>query len=252
MNLGEEVWVPERRDPHIFTKYLGRVYYCAGLTADYLQRPADTVDAHVSLLTRVLQQSDYESLVYLSSTRVYDGNSYISGANENSSFTISPLVPRHLYDLTKLTGESLCISLGKGKAKVARLSCVYNDHTDSEGFLPRLLASIANIQRGDTLNVQSSANSSRDYVHISDVVKALVNINLRGSNLVYNVASGSAVANTEIKELIEKNSGRYMDFLVDKTDTISGEIDINRMKNEFDWKPKSVQEQLGPWLRSLV
>ena len=52
---------------------LGHVFYCAGLTADFAQRPHDTVDAHVALLDRVLRQQRFASLVYLSSTRLYDG-----------------------------------------------------------------------------------------------------------------------------------------------------------------------------------
>ena len=78
-----------------------------------------------------------------------------------------PQVSRHFYDLTKLTGESLWLSMGKGKARVARLSCVYNNHTDGDGFLPNLLQRIFNSKRGDVIKVHSSINFSRDYVHIA-------------------------------------------------------------------------------------
>ncbi len=49
---------------------LGHVFYCAGLTADDDHRPHDTVQAHVSLLNQLLRQGRYDSLVYLSSTRL--------------------------------------------------------------------------------------------------------------------------------------------------------------------------------------
>src|SRR3954470_22708673 len=52
-------------------KKLGDVIYCVGLTADFRSRPLETVDAHVCHLLHVLRDGDFESLVYLSSTRVY-------------------------------------------------------------------------------------------------------------------------------------------------------------------------------------
>ena len=47
---GHEVYAPTRDDPALFTRPLVRVFYCAGLTGDFIARPFDTVEAHVSLL----------------------------------------------------------------------------------------------------------------------------------------------------------------------------------------------------------
>lgn len=69
---GHTVLTPSRNDPMLFTQSLGQVIYCAGLTADFAARPFDTVEAHVTLLARVLQESDFTHLLYLSSTRLYD------------------------------------------------------------------------------------------------------------------------------------------------------------------------------------
>ena len=40
---GAQVWVPARNEPWPWEVPLGHVIYCAGLTADYLARPFDTV-----------------------------------------------------------------------------------------------------------------------------------------------------------------------------------------------------------------
>src|SRR5688500_5975918 len=51
---------------------LGHVIYCIGLTADFRSRPLNTVEAHVCKLLEVLRKCDFESLLYLSSTRLYN------------------------------------------------------------------------------------------------------------------------------------------------------------------------------------
>ena len=99
--------------------------YCAGLTADYLARPFDTVQAHVSHLAQVLQhglaQGMLQSLVYLSSTRLYDGLGDLgeeSEAGEDAVLPMDPANPRHLYDFSKGLGESLCHVAGQGRGCV--------------------------------------------------------------------------------------------------------------------------------------
>ena len=39
---GWQVFAPAKRDPDLFRRELGALFYCAGLTADYDARPFDT------------------------------------------------------------------------------------------------------------------------------------------------------------------------------------------------------------------
>ena len=39
---------------------LGTVFYCIGLTADFRQRPLETVDAHVCMLNSLLCRATFE------------------------------------------------------------------------------------------------------------------------------------------------------------------------------------------------
>src|SRR5580704_13059050 len=52
---------------------LGHVIYAIGITADFRNRPFDTVAAHVGRLAEVLQNYKFDSFLYLSSTRIYRG-----------------------------------------------------------------------------------------------------------------------------------------------------------------------------------
>lgn len=237
----------------VHKKNLGHIFYCAGLTADYNERPFDTIEAHVSLLARVLQSGSYESLTYLSSTRLYDSLSHENHANETACFSVSPSHPRHLYDLSKLMGEALCHRTGNGRARIARLSCVYNDYSDLDGFLPQLLNQVYKARAGDTIHINSSPYFARDYIHLSDVLQALVLISQYGSQSIYNVASGENYSNAQLAKFIEEKSGRRLVFdLSEKVLANTPCIDISRMKNEFHWRPTQLEDCLSPWLEALV
>ena len=57
---GYECFAPARDDASVFERELGHVIYCIGLTADFRQRPFDTVRAHVCFLAEVLETGKNE------------------------------------------------------------------------------------------------------------------------------------------------------------------------------------------------
>ena len=106
---GHEVWSPAKNEQSIFSNPLGHAFYCVGLTADFRQKPFDTLRAHVGLLGDILEHADFTTLTYFSSTRVYFRNEQTS---EDDSLVVVPNDPSDLYNLSKLAGESLCWSCG--------------------------------------------------------------------------------------------------------------------------------------------
>lgn len=259
--LGWQVWVPEKNDPQLFAKQLGTVFYCAGLTADYLQRPFDTVTAHVSLLARVLETANWQHVVYLSSARVYDG---LSGRlDETLDLHLNPSNPRHLYDLSKLMGESLCLQTAR--ASVARLACVYESEQDQDGFLPHLLrqAIAQHKDKSPHLVVDTSATIARDYVHLNDVVSALVALAETKATGIYNVASGENVSNQEIFNLLEKCCD--IKIVAAQTNSVAAPVNpavsraslsscvsIEKMRTQFGWNPQPVLPKIAAILKEKV
>ena len=69
---GKTIYIPGRNEI-IKDKFLGDVIYAIGLTADFRERPYDTIIAHVCKLIEIMQNNTFKSLTYLSSTRVYNG-----------------------------------------------------------------------------------------------------------------------------------------------------------------------------------
>jgi nucleoside-diphosphate-sugar epimerase len=197
---GHQVYAPQRGDTELFSRDLGRVFYCAGLTADYAARPFDTVDAHVSLLARVLREARFTHLVYLSSTRLYDSLG-IYGGQEGQGLVLNPANPRHLYDLSKALGENLCLNAAGERAAVARLSCVFDWHDGAPGYLSEWMQRAA---REKNFCLDSGTGLMRDYIHLDDVVDALRAMADRNATGIVNVASGENVSNAELADVFNR------------------------------------------------
>ncbi|MEO7851502.1 MAG: NAD(P)-dependent oxidoreductase [Rubrivivax sp.] len=226
---------------------LGHVFYCAGVKADHAQRAHDTVSAHVSLLNQVLRHRGFESLVYLSSTRLYDGL-LAPLADEDTPLALNPLQARHLFDLSKATGEALCHAAGQGLARVARLSCVVHGSADAQGFVPRLLRQIeshaASNDAAAPLRVDSTPHAARDYVLLDDVLSALPLIALRGTQPTYNVASGHNLSNRALFERLGERSGIHLVATQQQPAQPAPRVDIRRMAEEFGWRPRPLLDAL--------
>ena len=222
----------------------GHLVYCIGLTADFSQRPFDTVDAHTSLFASVLRDTDFESCTYLSSTRLYDSQGGISAAEEQP-LLLEPRNSRHLYDLSKALSESLGFCCGRNNVRVARLACVYDDDHDSPGFLHELMRGVFS----GRFEVNSYCNVQRDYVHISKVCEAIERMALRGESFTYNVASGRNTSNAEIFNCIEANTGisiRHLGSLTPEPLPVC--VDVTRMREELGITPRSVLDDIAKWL----
>lgn len=226
---GHEVIVPAR-DRSRFDGPLGHVLYCIGLTADFRQRPYDTVRAHVSVLSDVLEHADFTSLLYLSSTRVY---SAASGTSETASLQANPLDPWDLYNLSKLTGESLCLNSGRGGTRVARLSNVVGFDPQSGNFLPSLIRDAL----GGTIVLRSSPESSKDYIALEDVLALLPRIAVDGRDRVYNVASGRNIRSGRLLDELRSITGCAVEVAEQAPLGEPPPIGIERVRREFSFDP---------------
>ncbi len=248
-----------RADPYVLKRPLGHVFYCAGLTADYAQRPHDTVQAHVGALNALLAGAQFDSLVYLSSTRLYDSQPGLA-VDEDSALLLNPAQPRHVYDLSKAMGEALCRHACQGRARIARLGCVYAHDPADPSFLADLLRRVAPLGPPEaagqapapTIDIDTSARASRDYVHIDDVVQALLLIATRGTQAAYNVASGQNISNAQLFERLGQLRHCRLRALRCERLPCAAPVSIARMRSELAWQPTPVLDKLAELLPSAV
>jgi nucleoside-diphosphate-sugar epimerase len=235
---GATLFTPARGDEAIFELPLGQVFYCAGVTADFRSRPFATMDAHMSLLSEILRRASFDSLLYLSSTRVYRN---ARTATEDSRIEVDPGEAESLYDLSKLAGESLCLHGGRKGVRIVRLSNVYGPGMGSKTFLAAVLGEGA--ENGEVV-FRSAPDSARDFIALDEVIHLLPRIAQNGAAPIYNLASGHNITNREIAEILTRITDWRTTFAPAATRTAFPTIDISRIKAEFGFQPTQLVKQL--------
>lgn len=238
--MGLQAFTPERGSPEIFDADLGHVFYCIGLTGDFIERPIDTVEAHVCFLVSLLRHAKFSSLIYLSSTRVYDGQ--VGPADEDMSFVLNPADPRHIYDFSKGAGEALCHAVRDRAMTVARISSVYDNTLRAENFFHDVCRRALSER---SFEIETSADAARDYIHIDDVCDALIKMSDRSKYSTYNIASGVNVSNHELIALVSEATGCRITIRDLGASRPVPRINIGRIKGEFSFAPKRLQDRIG-------
>jgi len=237
---GDEVWAPERGDEQSFRRPLGHVIYAIGITADFRTRPLDTVQAHVCLVTQLLREADFDSLLYLSSTRVYAG---AASGDEDAALQVRSQNPSDVYNLSKLMGESVCLASGRQAVRVVRLSNVVGgDDAETDNFLPALWREA---QTGQIV-LRSALSSAKDYIHIDDVVNLLPRIARSARDVIYNVASGQQITHGQWVERLVALTGCIITVLPNAPEMGFVPVNVSRVCTEFGFVPRSVFTAL-PW-----
>ena len=229
--LDLEHHAPGRGEP-LEGRQLGDLIYCIGLTADFRERPLDAIDAHIGFLTQVVRTCSFDSILYLSSTRVYLGGT----GREDDDLRVNPTEGDDLYNLSKLTGEAITLSLG-GRGRVARLSNVYGPG-QSESFLAEVLHEAG---RRGTVTLRSTLESTRDFINVDDVARLLLQIARGGRHRIYNVASGIDVSNAD---LVAALPGCHVEVAPDAPTVRFPSIDVSRLREEFDVPPARLLDHL--------
>lgn len=243
INGGEEVYAPVRGEFSV-ERNLGDIIYCIGMTADFRTKPFDTVEAHICVLNKILRECRFDSLTYLSSTRVYI-NAIKPVADEDDRIMVDPSNADELYTLTKLTGERLCLSSGRN-VKIVRLSNIIGNDFSSENFLADI---IRKIYTDGKFTLYSSLSSAKDYLFIDDAVDLLIKIAVNGKENIYNVASGHNISNEEIIAELKKNMHFSYSIAQNASEMRFPKISVKKISDEFNFKPTSVLQQISTLLK---
>lgn len=234
--------LPARGEP------MGHVIYCIGLTADFRQRPLDTVEAHVCVLRRVLAECEFSSLTYLSSTRVYAGT---QDTRESAVLRVDPNQPGDLYNLSKLTGEALCLHAGRAGTRVARLSNVIGPRPDPDTFIDQL---VAEALRDGQVQIGTAPSACKDYLALDDAVSMLLALATLGEAqsgpALWNVASGEATSNETIARLLGEELGVPVTFRADAPAWDFAPIDTRRLREATGLRAQPFEQHFRRFLQA--
>lgn len=239
---GIECVTPDRGE---IPNELGHAVWAIGLTADFRQRPIDTVRAHVAAVLDVLERGRFDSFLYLSSTRVYAG---APAGVEETTFNVDPMNGSDLYNLSKLMGESVCHAAGRANVRVARLSNVFGADFDSSNFLSSIIRDAVETQE---VVFSTAAGSAKDYVSIDDVTATLIDLAINGRHVVYNIASGENTTNGDVAHALQELTGCRIRFADNVKTVVFPPISIARLQQEFEFKPVRLLDALPALVQSF-
>lgn len=207
-SINESYGVPKS---YTFTPFKGDLLYLISTTHNYhvYDNPLLDIETNLVWLMKCLKNTKPDQIFnFISSWFVYgDYSEYISKASEEDHCN-----PKGFYSITKRCAEQLvesyCIT-HKIPYRIFRLANVYGpgDHKASEkkNAMQWMLGKIV---RGEDVELYNSGNTTRDYVHVRDVVRALdLCLFEAPRNTIINIGSGKAYKMKNIMNYAKKITG---------------------------------------------
>lgn len=243
--IGMDLFTPNIRNDDLTGKSLGNVIYALGVP-NFKEDPFGTINAHVCILNKILQKTNFDSFLYISSGRIYR---HASSTNEDANFFANPHNLDDLYNISKLMGESLCLSSKKSNVRIVRPSNVAGNNFSSNLFLPSILRDAVDTKK---IIIHTSLNSEKDYVYIDDVVNSIIKISLKGNQNIYNIANGVNIKSKDIINKLIKITNCHIQEDHNAQEYSFPQISIERLKNEFQFKPISVLDKIEDMVNAYI
>jgi UDP-glucose 4-epimerase len=170
-----------------------------GSEANDLEKTTGNISSTMALLEA--KWGALKKIVFISTVDVY--GSYDGVIDENS-----PTIPDTLYGWSKLYGEQMIKNFCQQNAldcEILRLGHVYG--RGEEVYRKAMPVMIDNALHGNDIQIFGDGKAIRTFIHVNDVVNAIVNaVELDGFNLI-NVVGNEETTINELAEKIVKFSG---------------------------------------------
>jgi nucleoside-diphosphate-sugar epimerase len=216
---------------------------------------SEPVACHEANLTATLKVLDacrltgVRRVVYASSSAVYGDNPSLPKREETSPEPVSP------YGAQKYFGEvyaRLFWNSFELETVSLRYFNVFGPRQDPSSAYSGLFARfVPALLRGESPTIYGDGEQSRDFVYVSDVVRAnLCAASVEGvGGEVFNVATGEAVTVNSVLETTQQVTGRMLAPRHEPRragDILHSRADISRAREILDWTPRvGLREGLG-------
>ena len=217
-----------------------------------MENPTEDFDTNARGTLNVLEKArkDDAKLVFASSAAVY-GNPTQLPTSEEYGFN-----PVSCYGLSKVVGEQYCNMYASQyglDVTILRFANVYGSrcHGVISDFFNKLQ------KNPEKLQIIGTGLQSRDFVHVSDVVEALVisASNETASGKTYNIGVGKTTKIIDLAKMMIKALKLSKETVITTTGASwKGDIDtiwfdIEKVKKEYGWTPKiALEDNLSEWI----
>ena len=213
-----------------------------------MENPIEDFETNARGTLNILEKArkDDARVVFASSAAVY-GNTTALPTPESYGFN-----PASCYGLSKVVGEQYCNMYSKQYGldiTIVRFANVYGPK--GHGVIPDFLDKLK--KNPEKLEIIGTGLQSRDFVHVSDVVEALIlsAVNENAIGETYNIGFGETTKIIDLAKMILKILGLSEKTVVTTTNVPwQGDIntiwfDITKIKKELKWHPKiSLEDNL--------
>ena len=223
-----------KKGKYKFNKNLHNIIYCIG-SDNWINDPKGSFEANLGIIPKIIFDNKFSSFTLISSTRLYMGSSK-KNTKENNLIHINPNIRNFFFNSLKLSAESLCLSLPNKKVRVVRMSNLFGDNFTKQIYLlPSLIRDSINKKK---ITIIINKKSSKDFLYVNEAIDVMLKIIKRGKNRLYNVASGNNITLSKISLKIKEITGCKINYKNQKKLVKEPIINIDRIKNEFNFKPK--------------
>ena len=229
-----KLFIP-KKGKYKFKKNLHNVIYCIG-NQNWLKDPEVTYNANLAMVPKIIFNNKFDSFTFLSTTRLYFANPKTK-TSENDPININSNNKSFLYNSLKIAAENLCLTLNNKNIKVIRMSNLFGDNFTNQAYiLPTWIRdSIINKK----IDLYINKNSTKDFIYVDDAFDVLLKIIKTGKHRLYNVASGKNIKLSKILKEIKKITNCKINYTNSSNIIKEPKINIKRIVNEFNFKPKN-------------
>lgn len=205
--------------------------------------PVFDIESNLGGTVRFLNQAvrcGMKKVVFVSSGGTVYGRTVQLPVNEDH-----PTDPISSYGITKLAIEkylALYQQLHGLDYSVLRLSNPYGERQRPEGSQGVIAVFLAKVMKGETLEIWGDGSVVRDYIHISDVVQALLAAAARQTDeRVLNIGSGQGTSLNDVIDVIGRVTGQEVSrtYLQARSfDVPASVLAIERARRALGWSPE--------------
>lgn len=207
------------------------------------ENPVEAQEVNVmgtrNVLNAARELDSLDRLLFASSAAVYPPRDTPNAEN-------SKLGPIDIYGRTKLVGEDLVRLFAQETGVPSMAARLFNAYGPNETNMHLIPAILEQVNKGAREVELGNTKPKRDFIHVSDVSRAILTL-LEGSShqyRAYNVGTGVEYSVREVVEHVADALGEDIEIIQDEarvreSDRSNLVADISRIRSEHDWEPET-------------
>lgn len=218
------------------------VYHLAAIarTAECFEDPfGKPHNSNIQLTCEILEDFSFDKIVYASSCAIYGDQPTLPITEEclpnpPSIYAAQKLMSEKYVHFTRTYNEKVSVCL--------RFFNVYGELQSKAGSYPNVVASfLRSLKTKGCVEVTGDGSQSRDFVHVDDVVRAIILASdIESGNHIFNVATGVQTPILAIAKMLSSN----IRFIETRPFDINHQVgSYQKIHNHLGWKPTIDLEQ---------